>query len=324
MHKVLGFGNALVDLMTRIDNDGLLENFGLPKGSMILVDEDRASFITHATSSFDRTFTSGGSAANTIHGLAKLGVPAGYLGKVGNDEFGQIFKNDLVSSGIESTLLVGKALTGRAIALMSPDAERTFAVYLGAAIELCAEDITPKLFEGYTIFHIEGYLVQNKELITKAIQLAKAAGLLISLDLASFNVVAENLEFLQNIVKQYVDIVFANEEEAKSFTGLEPLDALHQIAQHCTTAVVKIGKQGSYIKHDGQVYTIGVIRAQNIDTTGAGDLYAAGYLYGYINGYAPDTCGQIGSILAGAVIEHVGAKIPDSKWEELRLLINNL
>jgi sugar/nucleoside kinase (ribokinase family) len=324
MHKVLGFGNALVDLMTRIDNDGLLENFGLPKGSMILVDEDRASFITHATSSFDRTFTSGGSAANTIHGLAKLGVPAGYLGKVGNDEFGQIFKNDLVSSGIESTLLVGKALTGRAIALMSPDAERTFAVYLGAAIELCAEDITPKLFEGYTIFHIEGYLVQNRELITRAIQLAKAAGLIVSIDLASFNVVSENLEFLQNIVKQYVDIVFANEEEAKSFTGLEPLDALHHIAQHCTTAVVKIGKQGSYVKHDGQVYTIGVIRAQNIDTTGAGDLYAAGYLYGYIKGYAPDTCGQIGSILAGAVIEHVGAKIPDSKWEELRLLINNL
>lgn len=324
MHKVLGMGNALVDLMTRIDNDDLLDRFGLPKGSMILVDEERATFITNETQVFDRVFTSGGSAANTIHGLAKLGVPTGYLGKVGNDEFGQIFKNDLISSGIESKLSIGEALTGRAIALMSPDAERTFAVYLGAAIELTESDITPKLFEGYTLFHIEGYLVQNRALIGKAVQLAKEAGLIVSLDLASYNVVAENLEFLQGIVKQYVDIVFANEEEAKSFTGLEPLDALHAIGQHCTTAIVKVGKQGSHIKHDGQVYRIGVVNAQSIDTTGAGDLYASGYLFGYVNGYSPDICGQIGSMLAGTVIEHVGAKIPESKWGQLQLLIHNI
>jgi sugar/nucleoside kinase (ribokinase family) len=324
MHKVLGMGNALVDLMTRIDKDELLDRFGLPKGSMILVDEERASLITQETQGFDRIFTSGGSAANTIHGLAKLGIPAGYIGKIGNDEFGQIFKNDLISSGIESNLIIGQALTGRAVALMSPDAERTFAVYLGAAIELTESDLTPKLFEGYTIFHVEGYLVQNRPLITKAVKLAKEAGLIVSLDLASYNVVAENLDFLQDIVKQYVDIVFANEEEAKSFTGLEPLDALHALGQHCTTAIVKVGKHGSHIKHEGQVYKVGVINARSIDTTGAGDLYASGYLYGYVNGYTPDICGQIGSLLAGTVIEHVGAKIPESKWEQLQLLIHNI
>jgi sugar/nucleoside kinase (ribokinase family) len=324
MCKVLGIGNALVDLMTRLENDEQLNEFELPKGAMILVDEARAEHIHRETAKLQRTLTSGGSAANTIHGLAKLGIQTGYLGKVGNDELGQIFKEDLHKSGIKSTLMTGKALTGRAIALMSPDSERTFAVYLGAAIELSPDDITPEIFEGYNYFHIEGYLVQNQELIKKAVILAKQSGLIVSLDLASFNVVAENLEFLWQLVKDHVDIVFANEEEAKSFTGLEPEEALHEIARHCQIAIVKVGKKGSYIKHAGEVYNIGVIQAQSIDTTGAGDLYASGFLYGHIKGYSPDICGRIGSILAGSVIEEVGAKLSDKKWLELKQLIENM
>jgi sugar/nucleoside kinase (ribokinase family) len=205
--------------------------------------------------------------------------------------------------------------------LVSPDSERTFATYLGAAVEISAEDLKIEQFQGYDYFHIEGYLVQNYELIERAVVLAKEAGCKVSIDLASFNVVEANLDFLKRITEQYVDIVFANEEEAKSFTGKEPEEALHQIAEIADYAIVKIGSKGSMVKHDGKVYNAGVIKANSIDTTGAGDLYASGFLYGMIKGYSLDRCAEIGAITAGNIIEVIGAKMDDSRWEKIYKMI---
>lgn len=314
MAKVLGMGNALVDALVRIDNDNILQTLNLPKGSMQLVDWETSEKVMKAVEAFPRSQASGGSAANTIHGLAKLGVETGFLGKIGKDEIGQFFKNDLLEAKVNPLLAESDSRSGLALALVSPDSERTFATFLGAAVELSAADLKLEDFQGYDYFHIEGYLVQNYELIETAVKLAKQANCKVSIDLASYNVVEANLDFLQRITKEYVDIVFANEEEAKSFTGKEPEEALHAIAEMVDYAIVKIGSKGSMVKHQGKVYTAGVIKATSIDTTGAGDLYASGFLFGLIKGYSLDRCAAIGSITAGNIIEVIGAKMDKDRW----------
>ncbi|MCK4661690.1 MAG: adenosine kinase [Bacteroidales bacterium] len=324
MAKVLGMGNALIDIMTQIDDDSVLEKFGLPKGSMQLKDCDFIQMLEKNTSDFPKQLTSGGSAANTIHGLANMGIETGFMGKVGKDEYGEFFKTDIINQNISPNIFYGNASSGKAFALISPDSERTFATYLGASIELCAEDLKDEYFKGYDIFYIEGYLVQNHNLIKKAVELAKKNGLKVSLDLASFNIVEENIEFLKKLILDYVDIIFANEEEAKAFTGKEPDKALDIISEMCEIAIVKIGKKGSIIKKDNNIYKIGIVGIDALDTTGAGDLYAAGFIYGLIKGLDMDKCGQVGSILSGKVIEVVGAKIETKKWVEIREIINKL
>ncbi len=322
MDKVLGMGNALIDIMTKLENDSILTELNLPKGSMQLVDSSFSKIVMDKTKHLNPILTSGGSAANTIHGLAKLGVETGFLGKVGNDEMGEFFKNNLEQSNIKPLLLQSPTSSGQAIALVSHDSERTFATHLGAAVELSDSDINNNTFNGYNYFHIEGYLVQNHQLIETALKYAKSNGLKISLDLASYNVVEDNLDFLKRVVAEYVDIVFANEEEAKAFTGKEPEGALDDLANICEIAVVKIGKAGSLIKTKGKSYKAGIINVKSIDTTGAGDLYAAGFLYGLIKGKTMDACGELGALLSGKVIENLGAKISDDSWSFIKKQIN--
>jgi sugar/nucleoside kinase (ribokinase family) len=321
MAKLLGMGNALVDIMTQLDKDDYLPVFGLPKGSMTLVDAIKSRSVYDGTGHLQRTIRSGGSAANTIHGAARLGVPSAFMGKIGRDELGEVFVKDLISSNITPSLLYSETESGRAIALVSPDTERTFATFLGAADELTENDMEEHLFEGFQYFHIEGYLVQNQKLLKKSLEIARSKGMRVSIDMASYNVVDANKEFLQYIVKEYVDIVFANEEEAKVFTGREPSEAVEIIGKSCEVAVVKIGRNGSLVNQQNKTHQVGIIPAHSIDTTGAGDLYASGFLYGTINNQPVEKCGRIGAILAGKVIEVVGPKIADSDWQEVKELV---
>lgn len=324
MDKVIGLGNALVDIMTNMKNDDLLEKLDFPKGSMQLVDDIAIKKLMDDTVPLKRMMSSGGSAANTIHGLAKLGVQTGYIGKIGNDEYGDFFKNDLIKSNISPILFTGKNPSGRAVALISPDHERTFATYLGAAIELIASDLAPQYFNDYQYLHLEGYLVQNHELLKRAAQLAKQNQVKISLDLASFNIVEANLQFLHSFIKSYVDIVFANEEEAKALTGKEPREALDNIAEMTEIAAVKMGKEGSMLKYKEEIEKAAAMPAKVIDTTGAGDSYAAGFLYGVLNNYSIKKSAEVGSIIAGKVIEVTGAKLDAAKWKTINKLIQNL
>lgn len=324
MARVLGIGNALVDIMTRLDHDEHLGIFNLPKGSMTLADDILLDLVTKGTLHLDKIQSSGGSAANTIHGLARLGVETAFMGKVGKDEMGDFFHEDLVKSKINPMLFFSTNKSGRAIAMMSPDTERTFATYLGAAVELCADDLKPEHFEGFDYFHIEGYLVQNHALLEQALRLAKEKELKVSLDLASFNVVEDNLEFLKMVIRHYVDIVFANEEEARAFTGKNPEEAVHELGRLVDIAVVKTGKNGSLIKKGEELLNIGVIDVKPLDTTGAGDLYAAGFLYGLSKNYPLEKCGKIGAVLGGKVIEVVGAKLSDENWVEVKEMIERL
>jgi len=316
MAKVIGLGNALMDIMTPLENDDIVNQINFPKGSMQLVDAEKSNEILKLTGHIKSKLASGGSAANTIHGLARLGTATSFVGKVGRDDFGKLFKEDLEQSGITPSLFYTNTETGRAVALVTPDSERTFGTYLGAAVELSPDEMTPQVFEGHDILHIEGYLVFNEQLIEKAVKTAKECGLKVSLDLASFNVVEAQLKFLQRIVKNYVDILFANEEEARAYTGeSDPEKALRKIAEVVELSIVKVGKDGSLIMQNNQITHVGVIEAKPIDTTGAGDYYASGFLHGYLNGLSHEKSGEIGALLAGKVIEEMGAQIANDVWE---------
>ena len=324
MTKVLGMGNALVDIITRIENDKMLESFGLPRGSMTLVDLDTSNFIHAETAGMSKSKASGGSAANTIHGLAHLGIETGFVGSVGNDEMGIFFKKDMQVNNINPILFRSMSETGRAVALISKDSERTFATYLGAAVNLTAEDISHGIYTGYDYFYVEGYLVQDKEMFEKALRLANRAGLKICLDLASYNIVEENRAFFLDLIPKYVDILFANEEEIKALMGKSPEDGAMELKDKVSTIVIKMGAEGSFCLENGELVRVGVRPAHPLDTTGAGDLYASGYIYGHMKGLSPETCGQMGAILSGRVIELIGAKMDESNWENLRREIKSL
>ncbi|HJZ42013.1 MAG TPA: adenosine kinase [Bacteroidales bacterium] len=322
MKKILGIGNALVDVILFMENGGLLDTFSLPKGSMQLVDADKALRVEEAARLLKKHLASGGSAANTIYGLANLGVETAFIGTVGNDAMGTFFEKDLRDSGINPILAHSPTNTGRAISLVLPGGERTFATYLGAALELDSGQLDPDQFSAYAHLHLEGYLVPNKQLAETAFDIARQLGMTVSLDLASYNVVEANLAFLKQIITRYNPVVFANEEEARAFTGQEdPRKALEVLASGCDTAVVKTGAKGSLVCHMGKYYKAEAIPVNCIDTTGAGDLYAAGYLYGYINEFDPEKCGRLGSLLAGKVIEEPGAKISPAGWDYIRAAI---
>jgi sugar/nucleoside kinase (ribokinase family) len=317
MRPILGMGNALVDILVTLPDESILSSLGLTKGSMQLVDLAFSERVLDRVKKYDFSIMSGGSASNTIHGLSRLGAECSFVGKISDDEFGNAFENDLIKSSVKPKLFKGSLETGRAVALITPDSERTFATYLGSAVTLSAEEITPELFEGYDYFHVEGYLVQNHALIEKALSTAKKMGLVTSLDLASFNIVTENLGFLQNLVKNYVEIVFANEEEARSFTGLGPEESVNKISEMCRIAVVKTGAKGSIVRCEENVCEVGSFKVNPVDTTGAGDLYASGFIFGLMNGKSLVECARTGSFLASKVIEKIGAKIPESEWASI-------
>ena len=324
MHKnesdfpsVLGVGNALVDIITILENDSLLEQFGLPRGSMTLVDSELSKNIYNTVISNKKELTTGGSVANSMRTFAGLGGNGGYMGKIGNDELGQLFKDSFEKKGINTHLLYSEKDTGRVMGLVSPDSERTMATYLGAAAELTPNDFTPGLFAGYNYLYMEGYLVFNHKLIETGVRMAKEAGLKVVIDLASYNVVEANLDFLKALISNYVDIVFANEEEAKSFTGKNPEDALEEIGNMCELAVVKIGKEGSLIKRGEEKVKVGIIPAKAIDTTGAGDNYAAGFLFGLTRNLDLETCGKIAALVSGKSVEVMGPNLLSEQWPDV-------
>ena len=324
MKRILGIGNALVDVMTQIDNDEVLMQFSLPKGSMQLVDQVKSTEVKAGTEKFKKSLASGGSAANTIHGLGMLGLKTGFIGSVGNDATGDFFEKDMKSAGVDTLLIRRESVTGTAVALVSPDSERTFATHLGAATELNAAELKPELFKGYDILYLEGYLIFNKPLVVEACKIAKAGGMKIALDLASYNVVEAKLQDFKDIIDNYIDIVFANEDEAKAFTGLDPNNAILSLSESCEIAVIKVGSDGSVLRRGEEMIKVGTGKVKVIDTTGAGDLYASGFLYGYSMDYSLDVCGLLGSLLAGSVIETIGAKMSDEKWEKIKSSINRI
>lgn len=326
MDKIIGLGNALVDVLATMKDDALLEELGLARGSMQLIDDAKFRQISEMFSRMKTYYSTGGSAGNAIFALSGLGAETGFLGKVGNDRNGEYLRENLRKHGVEDKLLVSDTLpSGVASTFISPDGERTFGTYLGAAAALKAGELTVDMFKGYAYLFVEGYLVQDHEMILHAIELAKEAGLQVCLDMASYNIVAGDLDFFSLLMEKYVDIVFANEEEAKAFTGLEPEEALEVIGKKCSIAIVKVGAKGSYIRKGTETVKIEALPiGKVVDTTGAGDCFAAGFLYGLTCGCALEKCGKIGALLAGNVIQTIGTTMSEERWNEIKLNVDRI
>lgn len=312
----------MVDILVQVPNEQTLQELNLPKGSMTYVDINKSVEINEMmTKQYGSQRAAGDSAANTMSGLAKLGAQAGFLTKMGNDETGDFFTHEMTRTGVEMLALKSNTPTGRVIAMVTPDGERTFATCLGASIELSPDDIKPELFDGWDIFYIEGYLVANPDMLRKAIRTAKEKGLKIAIDLASYNVVEESRDFLLELVNDYVDIVFANEQESYALTGMQPEAALHYLAERCEIAVVKVGAKGAFVQRGNETVTIPPMQADVVDTTGAGDMWAAGFLAGLVKGEPLQKCGLMGAIVAKNIIEVVGAKMDDNRWANIHKAI---
>ncbi len=316
--SIVGIGSALVDILIH-EKDEFLKKTGAIKGGMTLVDKE---FIerTLAMSSDTAKIVPGGSACNTIVGIGKLGGAARFVGKCGKGEMGELIESDLKKQNVVPDLFRSDSPTGRVLSIISPDAQRSMFTYLGASAETRPEDISERLFKDAAVVHMEGYLLFNPELIEAALTTAKSVGAKISLDLASFTVVEESKELLEQLVDSYVDILIANEDEACAFTGYSDEHlAIEALSEQSDIAVLKVGSRGSYVSHAGSTIAIKSMGDGNaLDTTGAGDMWAAGFLYGLVNGYALEKCGRLGSACGFEVCQVVGASIPDDGWERIR------
>ena len=318
--KILGIGNVLVDILAKLPDDELLKELNVAKGSMNLIEEKMRKELLEKIKTMDLTMTTGGSVSNTALALRQLKAPSGYIGKVGNDEYGKFYINELTEAGVDLHLIHESGFSGTAIAMITPDGERTFCTYLGAAAGMQKAEIQKSVFEQYTHLYVEGYLVQNHDLIEGVMKMAKSLGLTIMLDLASFNVVASDRAFIRKLVEEYVDIIFSNEEEAFTFTEKTSVgEAIHDIARCVKVAVLKEGKNGSWIKHNDELIHIPVYnRVKPVDTTAAGDYYAAGFFYGMLHNAGWEKCARLGSLLSYYIIQVIGTKLSPETWEKIR------
>ncbi|MEI7997013.1 MAG: adenosine kinase, partial [Methylococcaceae bacterium] len=279
--KLLGFGSPLVDILINVGNDFLQKNVEGKKGGMELVDISIIDRILTKTTA-RKVMVPGGSCANTISTLARLGVKTGFLGKVGTDKLGSFYTKNYTDMGgdVSSFKKSRDTRTGCCLSLVTPDSERTMRTYLGAAYAITPEDVTDEDFKGYTHLHVEGYTLQYMPGVAlKVLKLAKKNSLVVSIDLASFEIVKQFREQLPEILKNYVDIVFCNEDEAMQYVGTKnPEDVFEVLNGVCKVVAVKLGKKGSVIKSGDIKVRVPANLVEAVDTTGAGDVWQAGFL----------------------------------------------
>ena len=319
-NDVIGLGNALMDFLIEVDDHKLVE-LDLNKGEFHLVEKEKAQELLRKIDEQQLKIETipGGSAANTLKGVALLGGKSILCGKVGRDEHGEMYEQKMNGHGVNTRINKHDAVTGHAITFITPDTERTFSVHLGAALELYKEDILEDDIAKSKILHLEGYQLegQTKETVLHAMNLAKKHQTLISIDLADPGVVRRNKELFTELLND-IDIVFVNEKEALEFTGLEEEQAALELVKKVKMAVVKVGERGSIICTSNGITKIDVVKAEAIDTTGAGDSYAAGFLYGYCNDWELKDSGKLGSLLAAKVVEQKGVGMNDLDGEKLK------
>ncbi len=312
-YDVLTIGNAIVDIISRCDDDFLVDN-AITKGAMNLIDADRAELLYSRMG--PAVEASGGSAGNTAAGVASFGGRAAYFGKVAKDQLGEIFEHDIHAQGVyfETAPLQGGAPTARSMIFVTPDSERSMNTYLGACVEFGPEDVEERVVAEAKVTYFEGYLwdpPRAKEAILDCARIAHANGREMSMTLSdSFCVGRYRDEFLDLMRSGTVDIVFANRDEALSLYETQDFDlALTKIAADCKLAAVTMSEEGAMIvRGDERIHVPATTINQLVDTTGAGDLFAAGFLHGYTQGRSLEDCGRFGCLAAGIVIQQIGPR----------------
>ena len=320
IYDVVGIGNAIVDIIARCD-EGFLTKHDLAKGFMRLIDAHEAARLYEAMGpAIER---SGGSAANTIAGLASFGAKCGFIGRVAADQFGGIFRHDIRSQGVayETAPATEGAPTARCLILVTPDGERTMNTFLGASVGFTPEDLDAAMLGAARIVYLEGYLFDKEEAkaaFRQAAKEAKKAGAKVALSLSDAFCVDRHRADFQAFVREGADIVFANEKEITSLYEVNSFaEAADAALQDCEMAVLTRSEAGSVIVAAGETTEIAAWPVQEVvDVTGAGDLYAAGFLYGLTRGASLAECGRLGSLAAAEVIGHIGAR-PETPLRKL-------
>jgi sugar/nucleoside kinase (ribokinase family) len=308
---VVGIGSALLDFTVAVD-DSFLEKMNFKKGQMHLIDEVRSREIFQELRDYTIETTPGGSSANTMAGIALLGGKSLFLGKVGNDHHGDYFISENEKMGVKTKVGKIDRMTGHAITFITPDNERTFATHLGAALYFGRSDISGQDISSSHILHMEAYLLENdlqRGACFEAMRIAVQNHVRISIDLADPALILRNADDFRAIVQEYASIVFVNEAEALAFTGEREEKALQIISSICDVAIVKLGEEGSLIKADDVVYRVPAVRTEVENTNGAGDMYAAGLLFGIAKRIPIEKAGLIGSYVSSLVVSQGGARL---------------
>jgi sugar/nucleoside kinase (ribokinase family) len=319
--ELLGVGNPIMDILAHVEDSFLQQHVAGDKGGMVLVDDEDIASLLHRIG--DRVaMMPGGAAANTTLGATKLGLRTAYLGKIGGDVTAEHYLANFTAAGGDASRFKRASLpNGRCLSMVTPDGQRTMRTHLGAAMTLHPDEVTLADFRGCRHAHIEGYLLFNPALADKVMATARAAGCTLSLDLASFEVVNVARDWIFQQLREGVHIVFANEDEAKALFQQERDYETYarELAQFGGIAAVKMGKDGAWVAQGTDLHRVFPVSVERVvDTTGAGDAWAAGFLYGHLRGKSLAVAGAIGSMMGAETVQHLGASIPDVHWPRLR------
>jgi len=312
-YDVFGVGNAIMDLQVGC-NDAFLDVNGIDKGIMTLTEPKRQQAILNALAGHSINYCSGGSAANTIVGIADMGGKAAYAGKTGSDEFGRQYLSEMRELGIAIEVPASEGVSGTCVVLITPDAQRTMLTDLGVSATLDAADIAGAEIAKAKYIYVEGYLFagpSTKAAAMKAIELAVENNVKVALTVSDPFLINICRDEFQDLIEGPVDLLFCNEEEAKALTGLDDVvECAREIHRHCSNVALTLGKNGSIIMHENEVIAIEGVTVDAVDTTGAGDMYAAGVLYGITNGLTWKEAGHLGSHAAARIVSQLGARLP--------------
>lgn len=320
MARVLGIGNALMDIVASIPHESVLEGLQLQRGSMNPVGletlESILAILTEQNSTHEPQ--SGGSAVNVTRVLTRLGIATGFIGKIGRDDAGRSLVQAMRGMGITSLHRYSKARTGHSISLVLPDGERTFATFLGAAGTLNAQDIIPSDFLGYDFVHLEGYIAQSRTLMERILTQAQEHSLKVSLDLSNPHIIDTNREYLHRILPKYVRYLFTDDRSAKAFTGLEPQAALQTLNQLCPSVFIKQSDGTILAQHLGTMQSTPPIIVHEVDRTGMGDMLVAGTLFGIVMQWPLARALELAADLAREVVQVYGTHLPQETWLAVR------
>lgn len=316
-YEVLTVGDALVDHVLFLSDETIASLAGQRGGSALIDDKTFHELIQ--ASGCKPNLCIGGNTANTLKGLQALGHKCGLITTLGQDQAGEFFINNLRQKGISIFAVPSSDHTGKCVCFVSPDGERTMRTNLGASFKRENVSLETNLFQGISHFHLEGYQLRYPHLVRKLLQMAKAAQATISLDLASFELVEANKEFIWNLLTQEgIDLLISNQDEARALTQCDGKEACALLSKFCTIAIVTVGKDGCIAQTGDHQFLSPALDVPVIDTTGAGDLFLSGFLHGYLTHASLPDCLYMGTLLASNVIQVIGAEIPESQWEKIK------
>lgn len=314
--SVIGVGEPIIDLIYQVDDEFLLEQQEEKGGSRKI---EYAQFLNYKALLDPQKpkIVPGGCCGNTIKGLSRLGVQTRFIGKIGNDTSGHTFVNSLMHYHVLPLLVPSSTHTTQLLSLVTPDSQRTMRCCFGASNELRPDELDSKPFEGTTHLILEGYFLYNIPVVKRAIALAKEKNATISIDLACFEIVRTFKEQIMEMLENDIDVVFANEDEARELTGLPPEEACRFLKKKCPVVVILTGKEGCWVGAGDEMHQVAPPSVAVVDTTGAGDLFSSGFLYGYLHGMPLQRCAELGNLLGSTCIQSIGAEIPEEKWLEI-------